>query len=64
VIRDCARQLRVAGMAGRVYGLDFGAVLAFAAARGVTSPLLTDALPEIEPLVVAHFQPEDPHGDA
>jgi len=47
-----------------VYALDFGAVLTFAQVLGAASPLLAETLPEIEPLVVAHYRPEDCDGDA
>lgn len=53
----CQRQVRVAP--GGVYALDFGAILAFAAARGAGSPLLADALAEIEPLVLNHYRTTD-----
>jgi hypothetical protein len=38
---------------GGVYGLDFGAILAFAQARGADPELIADLLPRIEPLIVA-----------
>jgi hypothetical protein len=40
---------------GGVYGLDFGAVLLLADAMGALNPVLVDALPEIEPLVVRAY---------
>lgn len=44
---------------GGVYGLDFGAVLLLADAMGALNPILLDALPEIEPLIV-HAYRRDP----
>lgn len=41
--------------AGSVYGFDFGAVLMLASAMGALNPLLVEALPEIEPIVVRAF---------
>lgn len=58
MLQDCGQQLRVAPMGG-VIGLDFGAVLAFAAARGCAIPLLTDVLPAIEDAVVAGHAPAE-----
>lgn len=43
---------------GQVFGLDFGAVMAVAAARGAPIDLLADILPDVEPAVVAHYQPQ------
>lgn len=43
---------------GGVYGLDFGAVLLLAEAMGALNPILTDALPEIEALVVRAYRRE------
>lgn len=43
---------------GGVYGLDFGAVLLLADAMGALNPILVDALPEIEPLVVRAYRRE------
>jgi hypothetical protein len=40
---------------GGVYAIDFGAVLALAEAMDASSPLLTDILPEIEPIIVAAY---------
>ncbi len=57
MIRACERQVRV-GIGG-VYALDFGAILAFAAARGGTSRLLASVLPDIEPLVLNHPKPKN-----
>lgn len=46
---------------GGVYALDFAAILLLADAMGALSPLLVDALPEIEPIVVAAYrQATDP----
>lgn len=41
--------------AGGVYALDFGAVLLLAAAMDALNPLLVEALPEIEPIVVRAY---------
>lgn len=41
-----------------VYGLDFGAVLLLADAMGALNPILVDALPEIEPLVLRAYAKE------
>jgi hypothetical protein len=41
-----------------VYGLDFAAVLLLADAMGALNPILVDALPEIEPLVVRAYAKE------
>lgn len=46
-------------MAGIALGLDFGAVLALGQAQGADVELLAEVLPEIEPLVLAAFQPDD-----
>lgn len=46
VIQGCRRQLRTS-LNGPV-GLDFGAVMAVAAARGCASALLAEALPDVE----------------
>jgi hypothetical protein len=40
---------------GGVYGLDFGAVLFLADAMGALNPILVDALPEIERIVVRAY---------
>ena len=46
---------------GGVYALDFTAILQLADAMGALSSLLVDALPEIEPVVVAAYrQAADP----
>jgi len=41
---------------GGVFGLDFGAVLLLADAMGALNPVLVDALPEIEPLIVRAYR--------
>lgn len=41
-----------------VYGLDFAAILLLADAMGALNPVLVDALPEIEPLVVRAYARE------
>jgi len=53
VIRRADGQVRVA--AGGVYALDFGSVLMLADAMGALTPLLVEALPEIEPIVVRAY---------
>lgn len=59
VIRRSAGQVRA--VMGGVYALDFTAILLLADAMGALSPLLVDALPEIEPVVVAAYrQAADP----
>jgi hypothetical protein len=52
-IRRAAGQVRIA--AGGVYALDFGAVLMLASAMGALNPLLVEALPEIEPIIVRAY---------
>ncbi|HXF88139.1 MAG TPA: hypothetical protein VNK48_07300 [Xanthobacteraceae bacterium] len=56
-IRRAAGQVRVA--AGGVYALDFGAMLLLAEAMGALNPLLVEALPEIEPIVVRAYARND-----
>lgn len=41
---------------GGVYALDFGAILALAAAMDAANPLLIELLPEIEPIVVQAYR--------
>lgn len=53
MIRRSSGQVRAA--AGGVYALDFGAVLMLADAMGALNPLLAEALPEIEPIVVRAY---------
>ena len=57
MIKACQRQVRVA--ARGVFALDFGAVLGLAAARQLDVGLLAEVLPDIEPLVVAHYAPDE-----
>src|SRR5579885_288413 len=52
--RRAACQVRA--VMGGVYGLDFGAVLLLADAMGALNPVLVDALPEIEPLIVRAYR--------
>ena len=40
---------------GCVYALDFAAVLTLADAMGALNPLLVEALPEIEPIIVRAY---------
>jgi hypothetical protein len=53
-IRRCSGQVRAA--AGGVYALDFAAALMLADAMGALNPLLVEALPEIEPIVVRAYK--------
>jgi len=53
VIRRAAGQVRAAS--GGVYALDFGAVLMLASAMGALNPLLVEALPEIESIIVRAY---------
>lgn len=48
-----AGQVRAA--MGGVYALDFAAVLTLADAMGALNPLLVEALPEIEPIIVRAY---------
>lgn len=57
MIRRSSGQVRAA--AGGVYALDFGAVLLLAAAMDALNPLLVEALPEIEPIVVRAYARND-----
>lgn len=43
---------------GGVYGIDFGVVLMLADAMGALNPVLIEALPEIEPIVVRAYKRE------
>jgi hypothetical protein len=54
VLRRCAGQVRA--IPGGVYGIDFGAILLLADAMGAVNPLLTELLPEIEPIVVKAYR--------
>jgi hypothetical protein len=49
----------VRAAAAGVYALDFGAVLMLASAMGALNPLLVEALPEIEPIVVRAYARTD-----
>jgi hypothetical protein len=53
VIKRVAGQVRAA--TGGVYAVDFGAVLLFASAMGALNPLIVEALPEIEPIIVRAY---------
>lgn len=63
MLAGCERQVR-AGLSN-VYGMDFPAVLALAEARGLRDrSLIAELLPDVERLVVAHYQPgESEDGD-
>jgi hypothetical protein len=56
VLLRSAGQVRAA--IGGVYALDFGAVLTLADAMGALNPLLIEALPEIEPIIVRAYARE------
>jgi hypothetical protein len=43
---------------GGVYGIDFAAILLFADAMGALNPILVDALPFVEPIVVRAYRKE------
>lgn len=60
MVKDCRFQLRL-GMGGPV-GLDFGAVMLMAQARGAVSPLLSEVLPDLE-MVLMHMLQRDPEDD-
>ncbi len=45
--------------AARVWGMDFGAVLAFGAARQCNTALLAAVLPSVEGALVAAYQPDE-----
>lgn len=49
---------QVRAVMGGVYGLDFGAVLMLAEAMGALNPVLVDALPELESLIVRAYKRE------
>lgn len=53
------RQLRTAGMEGRAYGLDFGALMTMGAARGVDVDLLAQVLPAVETIVIDALHGDD-----
>lgn len=57
MIKGCRWQLRT-GVSG-AHGLDFGAVLATAQARGAASPLLAELLPEIEGVLIQCLRSPD-----
>jgi hypothetical protein len=56
VLLRSAGQVRAA--MGGVYALDFAAVLMLAEAMGALNPLLVEALPEVEPIVVRAYARE------
>lgn len=58
MIRRSAGQVRAAP--GAAYALDFTAILLLAEAMGALSPLLVEALPEIEPIVIAAYAARTP----
>ncbi len=41
---------------GGIYALDFSAVLLLSDAMGALNPLLVEALPEIEPIIVHAYK--------
>jgi hypothetical protein len=43
---------------GGVYGIDFAAILLFADAMGALNPILIDALPAVEPIIVRAYRKE------
>jgi hypothetical protein len=53
VLKRAAGQVRA--VMGGVYALDFGAVLLLADGMGALNPLLVEALPEIEPIIVRAY---------
>jgi hypothetical protein len=53
VLQRAAGQVRAAD--GRVYALDFAAVLLLADAMDALNPLLIELLPEIEPIIVRAY---------
>jgi hypothetical protein len=61
VILGCRWQLRM-GPTGPV-GLDFGAVMALAAARGAPADLIADVLPEIETTLLIALKRSGEDGD-
>ena len=61
MIDACRTQLRVSAT-GRPFAVDFAAVLALGAARGVDLALLADVLPDIEPVLVASMIAEGDDG--
>jgi voltage-gated potassium channel Kch len=56
VLLRSAGQVRAA--IGGVYALDFAAVLMLAEAMDALNPLLIEALPEIEPIIVRAYARE------
>ncbi|WP_423752947.1 DUF7697 family protein [Caulobacter vibrioides] len=53
---DCAHQVRCAPMGG-VVGLDFGAILALAQARGADTALIAEVLPGVEGFITYAWSP-------
>lgn len=53
MIKRAAGQVRAAS--GGIYAIDFGAVLLLADAMGALNPLLIEALPEVEPIIVRGY---------
>jgi hypothetical protein len=62
VIQSCGSQLRVGGM-GMPFGMDFGAVMTMAAARGADTALVAEALPAVEAAVLAGLAREEDGDD-
>jgi hypothetical protein len=56
VLLRSAGQVRAA--MGGIYALDFAAVLMLADAMGALNPLLVEALPEMEPIIVRAYARE------
>lgn len=61
VIRRCGGQVRV-GFKGP-YALDYGAILMMADAMGASTPLLTDVLPLVEPVIVKAYRESADDGE-
>jgi len=65
VLRACGGQLRWLPTAKgpRAVGLDFAAVLAFAAAIGAETALVADCLPAVELAILKAADPAEPDED-
>jgi hypothetical protein len=63
VISACRSQVRTAGT-GAVVGLDYGAILMVAQARGADCAMVADLLPDIEGVILTLLREErDAEGD-